>query len=392
MPMINQHKSVSPLSRSRKFSLIMLASLAMLVSAMLLSLPGSTANAQTSQSPETLQSPCQNEAYLNNYLSGNVPWYCNNIDQQTAAVWSKWLPIAVIALMASFSIATLILIMGLVFRSEKLRNFGIAEFYESTATAIIVILFLSITGTLFGTLPSIIVGPYNPYETVLYSMNAEMLNVSSTINTYISEIQVPAEAAGTKTSLTGCVAEVCTGLNITSALASAILNIYGAIVVTPLETVLPLLVDGLLALSMQFYMILFFMQAALPIFLIPGIIFRAFLPTRSVGGMLIAIAIGTYLIMPIMYAIAFSFTSQGVISNMGSALNLADQPSASLTSTVYNLASGLQTIQSGMGTFWLGILFYPALILALTYSMIREIAGFIGGSAHVSGKLKMIAS
>ncbi|MEM3626136.1 MAG: hypothetical protein QW144_01740, partial [Candidatus Micrarchaeaceae archaeon] len=47
----------------------------------------------------------------------------------------------------------------------------------------------------------------------------------------------------------------------------------------------------------------------------------------------------------------------------------------------------LGNIQSSMGAFWLSVLFYPALIIAMTYAMVTQLANFIGGFAQKSGRL-----
>ena len=47
-------------------------------------------------------------------------------------------------------------------------------------------------------------------------------------------------------------------------------------------------------------------------------------------------------------------------------------------------------IQQGIGTFWLSVLFYPALIFAMTYALITQLANLIGGATQTSSRLKIL--
>ena len=71
-------------------------------------------------------------------INALAPWYCSQINQAVYNNWVSWLPIALLIVMASFSIATLLFIFGVAFRSERVKNFGVGELYEATASLIIV--------------------------------------------------------------------------------------------------------------------------------------------------------------------------------------------------------------------------------------------------------------
>ncbi|MEM0148974.1 MAG: hypothetical protein QW346_01780, partial [Candidatus Micrarchaeaceae archaeon] len=182
-----------------------------------------------------------------------------------------------------------------------------------------------------------------------------------------------------------------------STLSSIISPLYSGVIevlyVLPSYSIDLLLMDGILVLETEFHLILLFMYAAIPVFLIPGIILRAIFPTRSLGGMMIALAIGFYMIMPILFAIAYVFTSQSVLQTMQSeaaAINAYGSGTGSQSNAVSPtspLVLELGDIQSSMGAFWLSVLFYPALIIAMTYAMVTQIANFIGGFAKNSNKL-----
>ncbi|MEM3860127.1 MAG: hypothetical protein QW478_12120, partial [Candidatus Micrarchaeaceae archaeon] len=52
------------------------------------------------------------------------------------------------------------------------------------------------------------------------------------------------------------------------------------------------------------------------------------------------------------------------------------------------LVSDLNQMQVAMSDFWLLILFYPLLIIAVTYTFIVEMSNFIGGAQQRMGRLR----
>jgi len=50
----------------------------------------------------------------------------------------------------------------------------------------------------------------------------------------------------------------------------------------------------------------------------------------------------------------------------------------------------IKTIQEDMGSFWISVIFYPALILALTYFSITTIADLLGGMRPSGGLFSRI--
>ena len=97
-------------------------------------------------------------------ISTNEPWYCP-INQQIYGEWVSYLPAAVVVIFLSFAIAAVIFMVGTALSNDRIRNFGIGEFYEAIATAIIVAAFLYICAVVFGLLPAAYVGNINPYAT-----------------------------------------------------------------------------------------------------------------------------------------------------------------------------------------------------------------------------------
>ncbi|HUB92418.1 MAG TPA: hypothetical protein VL945_00490 [Candidatus Saccharimonadales bacterium] len=337
-------------------------------------------------------------------VQGTAPWYCSQINQALANYWEQWEPVAFIAVFISFGIASVIFGMGVLLRSERIRNFGIGEYYEAAASAIIVIGFVFIASVMFGLIPGIATGPVNPYNVALTyisntitQLNAEisqLFNIAAldgfwlNVKFYFCPPLVPNPLLGI------------TGYPPPNANDCAVVPqlfyyaIYGAFYI-PALVMIDLQLEVIGVLYAEFWIILTFMYIAIPVFLIPGVILRSLIPTRGLGGMMIAVAIGFYMVLPLLFSVAYYFTNTQTIQCTGEATTALTQ---------YGLGTGAQTnaltatspleqtlgnIQVCMDSYWLSVLFYPALIMALTYAIILQVAEFIGGMAQLSGRIRL---
>lgn len=332
-----------------------------------------------------------------------APWYCTSINQVVYDQWQQWLPVAMAVVMVSFSLAAIIFVFGIALRNQKLKEFGVGELYEATATAIIAALFMMIAAVMLGIIPASFTGPTDPYVT---SLNYISTTITQT-NTFVSTLFYTYSIASYFTSFSLNI-NIAQGNTLSSSqttqnaakllqkINQKVLPILSpaieAFFILPSQIISYLLMEGLLTLHVEYYLLVFGMYAAIPVFLIPGVILRSFIPTRSLGGMFMGIAIGFFFIMPVMFSISYFFTQ----SSVSSALTLATQQlnqygqgvgsQQNAISPTSPLVTTLGGIQNAMGAFWLAVLFYPALTMALTYFSVITIADFIGGFAHGSGK------
>ncbi len=327
-----------------------------------------------------------------------APWYCSQINQATSNIWTIWEPVALIAVLLAFFIAAMIFIASIVLNNEKIRRFAIGELYEACATAIMVIAFMSISATLFGIIPALVTGPVDPYSMSLNYISGTLQASQKPVIALYDAIMVDSyygsqEIVITTNPAAGLVAK---GASMISSIISSLIVPIMQLFIVPADAMLGLLVEGMLALTAEFYMILFFMYVAIPVFLIPGIIFRTILPLRSVGGMLIAMAIAFYLVMPMLFSVAYYFVNISVMSNLNAAagqITVDSQGTLSQTnaaSSTSPLAVDVNGLQSEMGSYFLSVLFYPALILGLTYFAMTTIADFIGGISKTTGRLGLL--
>ena len=348
----------------------------------------------------------QSVGYCPNQFSINAiaPWYCSQINQAAYKVFTGWEPVLMLAVLFSFMIAAVIFVAGIAARNSKLRSYGIGEFYEAAASLIFVVFFMLLAALIFGIIPGLYIGvdPYNTSLTYIY-------NTINATQGLLTAIYQPAMLAYFYTSITIKVNVMGEGVpnelgQIVNGVGAAS-NIVGDLAI-PLEIlfIIPaialssLLVEGLLVLYTEFYLILFAMYASIPVLLIPGIFLRSIMPTRTVGGLLIGAAIGFYFILPTLFSIAFFFTYKDTMQTFIAAtaqLNSISQGSNAITNGALpngqnSIPQEIKTIQEDMGSFWISVIFYPALILALTYFSITTIADLLGGMRPSGGLFSRI--
>ncbi len=347
-------------------------------------------------------------------VSITAPWYCNNVNAAAIRIWGVWEPVAYAAMLISFSIAAAIIMFGIALGNDRLRIFGIGEFYEATATALIVILFSFVAATMFGLIPGLFVGAYDPYSISLGYIG-NIINVSSV--TFVEMYQIGLiEMVLPSAQLFICIPIVDSACGVSY-------DIPGDTSLVPfmleystfweLFAFFDMMMGGFMALHVEFYTIVFFMYAAIPVFLIPGIIFRSLIPTRHLGGMMMAIAIGFYFFMPVMFSFSYYFTSQGTVQQLSSIASSLQSNSgcsvvpiqdsggttrqsescpglSSMISPTNPITMSIKNAQNSVGDYWLSVLFFPALISAMTYAFITQIAEILGGMARTSGRLRAI--
>ena len=332
----------------------------------------------------TTSSVCNSGSVIQN----SAPWYCSQINVQAQTVWAQWAPLAIIVATLAFMLAVLIFMAGIATKNQRIRDFGVGEMYEAIASMLIAAGFLFITAVLFGLIPSIVTGPINPY-------NTSLSYISTTINTTSSLASRLFIISALDRYYASITPQVCFLNSLITVCSPTAFRPFGVTILLfywPAWALTQFLLDALISLYTQYYFILFFLYAGIPVFLIPGIILRAFLPTRGVGGMMIAIAIGFFLVMPTLFSVAYYFTNVGAIKALSNTYSTITQygagagAQANAISPYSPLVLAVSNANSVMNGFWLSILFFPALILAITYTAVTNIANLIGGAAAWSNK------
>jgi hypothetical protein len=293
--------------------------------------------------------------------------------------------------MLSVTVASLIFMIGAAFKIKTLRDFGAAEFYEAFASVLIVVFFLFVSAVIFGLTPSLLVGTINPYVTSLHLITATISSADYVLQNMFQVYIVAQFIQSIVISITTL------GSNPASAVPGALLG-YTQICIaflysTPVSVLFNFILDGVYGLYLEYYLIVFFAIAAIPAFLVPGVLFRIILPTRPLGGILIAMAIGFYLVMPTLFAVAFYLTAPQLNNQLIMAahyLSLFDIGSAFLSGCHLStlLTSTTQNLQASITSFWLLVLFYPVLIISITYAFITQFAAIVGGLPYSMKRLR----
>ncbi len=330
--------------------------------------------------------------YIAGQITASAPWYCG-INNQVYTIWVNYLPLVLLMLLLAFTIAALIFMVGAAIKSKGIRNFGIGELFEASASAIIVALFLYICAVVFGLIPAVAVGGINPYPTATNLMlntigQIEVLYNSAyrvyLVDSYFLSLNVAITIAGENLNEIGIIGFIQSTWRLP-------LQVF---YVSPAATLSGFLIDGIAALYSQYYLLIFFSVAAIPAFLVPGVAFRIFFPTRALGGILMAAGIAFYLVMPTMFAMAYYFTSPGALQQIAFAQSQLSRWGAGTGAEQNGLSSSspltlaLGAASSAMSSLWLLILFYPALIIAITYVFIVQVSNFIGGATRNMSKLR----
>ena len=321
-----------------------------------------------------------------------APWYCP-INQQIGSLWSGYVGYAVIAVLIAFGIAAMIFMVGAATKDERIRTYGVGEIYEALASAIIVGMFLYIAAALFGYFPATFVGQINPYAISLHFING-LINQTGTLYhaMFLAQFKINL-VASYKLDIT---VPALNALSVGAGFIPIGTQLLGYLFTEPVKLFLPFLVDAIWVLYTEYYLIIFFAIAALPVFIIPGVILRAFIPTRSLGGMMIAMGIGFYLIMPTLFSVVYYFVSPSLQAQMAAEAaqvnvlaNSNNNAVANAQSATSPLVTELGTITSTINTFWLLILFFPPTIAGMMYAMIIQIAEFIGGASQTVTRLRV---
>lgn len=339
--------------------------------------------------PTKLQLQCGDlPTSLAQQIEQNEPWYCP-INAQISKAWSGELPLALIVVLIAMLIATMIFMVGAAAKNDRLRNFGVGEMYEALASALIVGLFLYVSAVILGVTPGVFVGAINPFATALHLITTTIYSArgvySSLFHVYFFDSEY------TSITVEFSIGGESLPIDVASLAYQIPLDVF---FIEPAVVIASFIADGVLALFGEYYLILFFSVAAIPVFLIPGVILRILIPTRSLGGMLIAMAIGFYLVMPTLFAVAYYFTAPSIILSLNAASSQLTRFSTTSISSIKSLGpnspvvTAVQSVQSAMTSFWLMVLFYPSLIIAVTYAFIVQVANFIGGSSMMGSRVR----
>jgi len=243
-------------------------------------------------------------------------WYIQNYDKELQDIWKEYQPLALIAVLASFTIASFLYGLGIMLNNERLRNYGMAELLESVASLLMVGFFIILLQILVHTFFPVVTEGATPEQQQLIKvgpfayLDAKLAMIQKISNKtfvqiiyvleplyFISSVKIePAEA------------DITSGLQAATLLGGVFtewVQRFLSIFIGTLVEFANYIFSGLKALSFQRALLKFFGESALTVFLPLGVVLRIFPPTRGAGGMLIAMAFSFFFVFPSIYLIFY---------------------------------------------------------------------------------------
>jgi len=294
------------------------------------------------------------------------------------------------AVLISFLIATLAYMVSVIFDLKGLRNWAKSEFYQALASAVLVVALISLSYVMFDVGVRAMIGSIDPFQQAQNYLDGVLSDLSSLyVSTYdfnfLFEI-LP--------SFTFYI----------NAAAFSIKPFFWLVptLITKHHLVTQLVATVTVTASFQKALIFFFINTGFAVFLPLGVILRAFPFTRGAGGLLIAIAIGFFIVYPVMFTyvslmseskptaeeIAGSLTFGGLdleqfsagavdFENATEFANVALQPEA---------AQKVDFIYGWLGPVAIKIFYYPVVVFMVTLTFIRTISPILGADITEIGQ------
>ncbi|MDE1846160.1 MAG: hypothetical protein KGH53_02680 [Candidatus Micrarchaeota archaeon] len=332
--------------------------------------------------------------------------------------------VAVIAIMLSLS--GIAIGLGYALDERRLREFGKNEVYQSVINAALVgsLLLLFASNGIITNLINALSGGISSYSCPQYmdansalcfsysyltGLSGYSINGTgySSLFTIVSGLIIALVSLGT---VLGIIAGLKINLLILSLSFSSILSpVLGQI--QYLTAVLSTLGIGI---EVQVAIISFVAITAISSILPLGLILRSFYPSRKLGGFLIAVAIGTYVVLPLSYVLNATMVSSYSLANSTDLLTITNSASSiqgqiASTNLQYNqsgagifggITSGLQSLVAsinqalsnlnfGLSKLIMQVFILPAFSLIITGISIRELSELFGSEAAF-GRFKVL--
>ncbi len=316
--------------------------------------------------------------------------------------------ISVLVISIMLSLSGIILGIGFAIDNKKLKEFGKTELMQGI-----------INGMLVGGLLALFM-PQGPISSMLNQLTMENASISCTgalaINPAIcfayNYLVGPAPYTFMNHTYLS-IFDISTSTLIALYALYAVLGILSQFlgpVLSQIKYISQLVATAAISADVQAALLSFAAASTLTLILPLGIILRAFYPSRKLGGFLIALAIGMYVVLPLSYvlnaAIAASFSnatssSLSQISITSNTLQSAIGASAgnqNLLSEAYGLVksvlSAIENVINMLLTEVAYLIVYsfvlPIFSLVLTGISIKELAGLLGSDASFINRLNLV--
>lgn len=319
-------------------------------------------------------------------------WYKPEVER-VAGSWTVWGPIAAVAVLVAFLISALAYMLGIGFDLPELRMWAKSELFHALANAVLVAgLVMLVTVMTDEGFAKILGQNINPFN-LAYGYLVPLADQLKTLYTTNYNINYPVEAF----------ASLATYSNATGN-TTYLLFFLKALLVEPLHLANHYVIQALILTYFQIELLNFFQQTAFATLLPLGIFLRIFPFTRGTGGVLIAMAIGLFLVYPTMFGFISMMTEDE--QALRAAMSGDTGSSVGVDMATYNacehdvegaanageaaadpaVISKISEYYSFLPPIVMKILFYPIIVFAVTFTFIKIASPLLGSDISELGQ------
>ncbi len=311
-----------------------------------------------------------------------------------------WLPLCIGAVVASFMIHNLFLMIARSFDIKELERYAKSEMMQAAATGIMAVALVTLVNSALLLSQGLISGELACGD---QNMRIGMDDVGSTMDQAIDGIRCRVQSKAQE------VASVHEQLSDNSGDFYSLNIMLGFFGITlfkgdwigslfrdteQMRITNNLATTILIALNAQSYFLLYIKYNMLTIFLPVGILLRSFHFTRAVGALFIAVAIGFYFIFPIVFLLLdpgfvhiplpddppFELPSNFCYPTMSSTANMVKAIETSGFDSTNNL--GTDSVRDVLVESYVSLMLHPLISLFLTLVFVRYLMTVLGGDTY----------
>ncbi|VVB65461.1 Uncharacterised protein [Candidatus Gugararchaeum adminiculabundum] len=282
-------------------------------------------------------------------------------------LWSSWFAVAMLAVVISFFVVAFVYMVSRILSSPQLLAWAKQELGQAIASAAIVagllaFLFL-FNQVIVGVVNSEVQGggPLSASGVICNDQHIDTCHVDLALY-YVDLMFLNVEAMSNSILRMHSLAMMWGN---TIVYSEQLIEPWGSFTIQPFASVtiiaetlgvaFDILMKSMFIIRIQYYLLWYLREAIFPVLLVFGVILRTFFFTRRLGGLLIAIAICSYIIMPMMYIAGFMLLSQNTDGNYvafldTSKLEAISSPTFDIT-TDPNYAQGMSLDAAGQSKF-----------------------------------------
>ena len=322
-------------------------------------------------------------------LAAAAPWYQGQYNS-VAGTWQTWGPISMVGVIVAFLVVAVAYMFAVGFDMPELKMWAKSEFYQALASAVLVAGLASMTFLMLDQGMAKIIGT-----------SIDPFNIA---HFYLSDMEAMLHSKYQWAYWSNYMAEGATTLSLYQNAESYelyFLAFLKPLIIEPLHLAGYYIIQFLVIISMWKGILIFFKETAFAAFLPLGVFLRIFPPTRGAGGLLIAIAIGFFIVFPTMFAFIAMMSEGDILTglegggpNIG--VDLADfnacehdvegVAQSAEANTDPAVLSAINTYFSFLPVLWVKVLFYPIVVMAVTVTFIKVLAPLLGSDVSEIGQ------